>query len=285
MPREAQLSPTELLRPEDLLENARYLLELGQQKAIRSVILESMTALEIYVHNKVFKILEIKYDLAFVKWLKDKTNFNFDDRLGYVTPYALDEDIEAFRGSELWRRYKEARELRNHVPHKGIIVSFEEAEKVYKTVYDWLAYLESSVGLELSLFEFKNTVIHDQISSVNGYLNLLNRFYLRSKAGFDLKAITQIKYPIEMAFEWGLKFGRITVSLDTKVSSDAREDFNYLIETIIGQTRIKLRNPTIDKAAVIVFYKGPIPESFEYVRNFEDGKIYIVAIGVEVGDK
>lgn len=52
MSRETQLHSAELLRPEDLLENARYLLELREQKTIRSVILESTTALEVYVHNK-----------------------------------------------------------------------------------------------------------------------------------------------------------------------------------------------------------------------------------------
>jgi len=181
MSREVELGPAVLLRPEDLLENAKYLLELGERKAIRSVILESMTALEVYVHNKVFNILETKYDAAFVKWLKAKTRFNFDDRLGYITPFALNGDILAFKESELWRRYKNARELRNNATHMGIEILFEEAEKVYKTVYDWLAYLESSVGLELSLHEFKQTIVQSGISSVNDYLDLLNEFYLRSK--------------------------------------------------------------------------------------------------------
>lgn len=66
---ETELKPSELLRPEDLLENAKYLLELREPKAIRAVVLESMTALEVYVHNKVFKVLEAKLDPKFVKWL------------------------------------------------------------------------------------------------------------------------------------------------------------------------------------------------------------------------
>lgn len=283
MSRETELKPAELLGPEDLLENARYLLELREQKTIRSVILESMTALEVYVHNKVFKILEIKYDPAFVKWLKERTDFNFDDRLGNITPFALNEDVSAFRASDLWRRYKNARELRNDVTHKGIEVSFENAEEVYKTVYDWLAYLESSVGLELSLNEFKQIIIErSEITSVNDYFDLLSEFYLRSRAGFDIRSITQMEYPIELAFEWGLKFGQIIVSLDTKMSSGTMNDFNYLVETVIGQTRIKLENPDIDKAAIIIFHRGELPESFEFVRHFEEGRIYIVAIEIKV---
>ena len=109
---EVELKPAELLRPEDLLENAKFLLELRESKAIRAVVLESMTALEVYVHNKVFKILETRLDPMFVKWLKEKTDMNFDDRLGYITPFTLNEDISRFRESDLWRRYKNARELR-----------------------------------------------------------------------------------------------------------------------------------------------------------------------------
>ena len=282
MAEKAEIIPAELLRPEDLLENAKYLLELREPKAIRAVVLESMTALEVYVHNKVFKILERKLDPMFIKWLKKKTDMNFDDRLGYITPFALNEDISKFRESDLWRRYKNARELRNDVTHKGIEVSFEEAEEVYKTIYDWLAYLESSVGLELSLYEFRQIIDRSEITSLDDYFNLLNEFYVNSKAGFNLKSITQIKYPIETAYEYGLKFGQIIVSIDVKFSSGNILDFNNLVETLIGQTRIKLDNPNIDKAAIIIFHKGALPESFKFVRNFEDGRIYLIVIEVEL---
>lgn len=282
MPRELELSPTELLRPEDLLENAKYLLELRQQKAIRSVILESMTALEVYIHNKVFQILEIEYDRVFAKWLKDKTNLNFDDRLGYVTPFALDEDIEAFRQSDLWRRYKIARELRNDVTHKGIDVSYEDANNVYKTVYDWLAYLESSVGLELSLYEFKQKILHSGRFSIDSYLQHLTTFFFSSKVGFNLKSYNQINYPTDLTFDWGLKFGQIVVSLGTLTAEGTINDFNSLIERVIEETKIKLDNPNIDKAALIIFYNGEIPETFEFVRHYEDRKIYFVAIEIKV---
>lgn len=207
---------------------------------------------------------------------------NFDDRLGYITPFALNEDISKFRESDLWRRYKNARELRNDVTHKGIEVSFEKAEEVYKTMYDWLACLESSVGLELSLYGFRQIIEGSEITSLNDYFTLLDEFYRKSKAGFNLKSLTQIKYSIETAFEWGLKFGQIVVSLDTKFSSGTIDKFNFLVETLIGQTRVKLNNPNIDKAAIIIFHKGELPESFKVVRNFEDGKIYIIAIKVEL---
>lgn len=285
MSTETDLSMIGLLRPDELLENAKYLLDLQQKEAFRGVVLESMTALEVYVHNKVFRLLEQKYDPAFVKWLKERTDLNFDYRLGIITPFALTEDIKAFKESDLWRRYRMARTLRNDVTHKGLEVSREEAEEVYKTMYDWLAYLESSLGLELSLLEFKNTILaQGRFTSINDYYNLLKEFYLRSSVHFNLKSITQIKYPIETAFEWGLKFGHIIVSLDTKVYSKSRYEFSYVVETIIGQTRIKIRASNIDKAAIILFYDGTIPESFEFVRHFEDLKIYIIAIEVKVVD-
>jgi hypothetical protein len=276
------LRPSELLRPEDLLRNAKYLLDLRQQETIRSVILESMTALEVYIHNKVFQVLDLECDKIFVKWLKEKTNLNFDDRLGYVTPLALDEDIEAFRQSDLWRRYKIARELRNAVTHKGIEVSFEEANKVYQTVYDWLAYLESSIGLELSLNEFKLKILDSRRFSIDNYLQHLTTFFFSSKAGFNLRTFNEVSYPTELTFEWGLKFGQIVVSLGTITAEGTINDFNRLVETVIEETRIKLDSPNIDKAAIILFYNGEIPESYEFVRHFEERRIYFIALRVEV---
>ena len=282
MPVEAEVEPAELLKPEDLLENAKYLLELEEPKARRAVVLESMTALEVYVYNKVFKILNIKYDSKFVKWLKEKTKMNFDDRLGYITPFALERNILQFRESDLWRRYTIARNLRNRVTHKGIEISFVEAEEVYKIVYDWLACLESSAGLELSLYEFREIIKRSEDTSMHDYLNLLTDFYLNSKAGFNLGSIAEIKHRVKMAPDYGLKFGNIIVSIDINFASGTLRDFNQLIETVIGQGRIKIESTNIDIAAYIIFKSGELPELFKFVRKFENGTIYIIVIKLEI---
>lgn len=282
MPGEAEIELAEFIRPEDLLENAKYLLELGEPKAKRAVVLESMTALEVYVQNKVFRVLETKRDTKFVKWLKEKTEMNFEDRLGIITPFALEIKILKFKESDLWRRFQNARKLRNNVTHKGLEISLEEAEEVYKTVYDWLAYLESTIGLELSLYKFKQIIEESDFPSFTELYDLENRYFYTSMAGFNLSSLTQIKYPIEVAFDLGLKFGEITISFDTKTSSGTIHDFNFHVESVIGQTRLKLRNPNIDRATIIIYHKGKIPDSFNFVRHFEDGKIYIVAIKIEL---
>jgi len=152
---------SDLHSPAELLVAAHMLVDAGDVQLLRPAVLEAMTCLESYVKDVVFKALNSKLDALLVKWLEDKTRMDFDTRLQLLTPIATGHPITT--QSNLWEHYKKAREIRNKVAHTGKRISREDASFVLHCVEDWLAYLVSSVGIELSLRRLKHHVESQQL--------------------------------------------------------------------------------------------------------------------------
>ena len=87
----------DLHTPEELLAGAEALLmstdqgltRAVDQQLMRPVVLEAITALEAFVHDRVFTRLREHMDPTLVDWLEKKTRTDFDSRLSILAPLAL----------------------------------------------------------------------------------------------------------------------------------------------------------------------------------------------------
>ncbi len=282
-----KLDPAQLHSPEDLLINATHLLNSKDSKAMRAVVLESMAALEVLVYNKIFNMLKNNLDPLYVKWLKDKTQMDFHSRLGVLTPIALNEDLADFKESDLWRHYKEARNTRNEMIHRGKIISYQEAEKVYNTIYDWLVYLESSAALEIELLKLKN-----HLESIKFDLNdfLLGEQILQMVRGFFTHsdvANMDWEYATEhqIHLDYVLKFGDINVVGVVKVFLGKDIEVNEIVYTylefargFIEQINEKEELALIKKVILILLFNGDIPMIFQKIRKYDNNKIILMVV-------
>jgi hypothetical protein len=187
------VEPAELHTPEELLTGAEALLMSTDQQLtravdrqlMRAVVLEAITALEAFVRDRVFSLLQEQLDPLLVRWLESKTRTDFDSRLGVLTPVALGRPVD--RESRLWNDYQRAKQIRNKITHIGRRVSREEAQFVVRTVYDWLSYLGSTVEVELALQGLKMFVetstvrIEDEIEGSR----LVQDYFSRTKAALS----------------------------------------------------------------------------------------------------
>lgn len=190
-------STASLHTPEELLMGAHALLQSNEPQFMRSVILESLSALEAYVQRTVFPLLDEKLDPLLVAWLKEKTKMDFDGRLKHLTPLALDTSVDV--ASNLWREYKEAREIRNKVVHEGRVATRTDAERVFETVQQWLSYLGSTVEVNISLVELKKYI--ESVSQQRNELpldehevtRLITEYYEGTKPVIDARSEVHIK--------------------------------------------------------------------------------------------
>ena len=136
------MASNENLTHDELLRTAEKLLESGSADMYRACVLEAVTALESVVHQVVFGLLARDFDPLFVKWLKDKTKYDFDSRLSPLAYVATGTAVR--RDSQLWNDYKKVRDLRNRVTHSGLRVSKKQARFVLETVYQWIEYLDQA---------------------------------------------------------------------------------------------------------------------------------------------
>jgi len=278
--RSSILGTVDLYGPGDLLRNAKHLLDSRDPKVMRAVVLESMTALEVYVHTKIFKFLEKILDTEFVEWLRKKTNLDFHSRLGAITPLALGIKISKVKKSDLWRRYKEARKIRNKVSHEGKIISFNEAQDVYNTVYDWLACLGSSIGMELALIEFKQFFEenHISISTESEGASILNNYFKESSVA---TSIPQYHYQGGRIFDYVLKFGTRFIALEMKLLLSAPSNLNLYVMDLIPMLSHYLEISNFNKIALIIFLRGEVPISFQQLRKYQTGRILVTMIRIE----
>lgn len=132
---------------EQLLQNAE---DLVAHEHYRAAIMEAMTALEERANQVVFESLKTRKGLPtnLVKWLKDKTKYNFDDKLHPIGEFALGKPIS--KGERLWNDYKKARDLRNKVSHTAQRIDEQEARSVIQTVKEWLYFLEGARDVRAS---------------------------------------------------------------------------------------------------------------------------------------
>lgn len=252
---------------------------MNDPRFMRPVVLESMTALEVYIHTKIFKILELRFDPEFVTWLKKKTELDFHSRLGVITSLALGIKISKLKRSDLWRRYTEARRVRNDVSHEGRIISFDEAEEVYNTDYDWLACLGSNIGLEIALIEFKQFIENNHISVATELeaQAIVNDYFKESGVA---RPVSNVEHLNNYRFDYILKFGNNTVALELKLYVSIPEISKYL-QDIINRGLILLNRFNIDKMVIMIFCRGVVPESYKAMKQFEAGKILVALIQIE----
>jgi hypothetical protein len=171
-----------LLTPRELLSNAEAMYITGNPIMYRAAILEAITALEAFVEDTVFGMLESMLDPLLLKWMRAKSKMDFDSRLTVFTPIATGLEID--KGNSLWKDYKESKGIRNTITHTGSIASKEQAAFVLKTVNSWLTYLGSTVGIKRSLLDFKDYIEKNapSITSQEQCVDELVRYFSDSSA-------------------------------------------------------------------------------------------------------
>ncbi len=105
-----QIPSADLHTPDELLANATAMFSSGDSTLFRGAILESITALEAFVHRTVFNSLQSKLDPLLVTWLDEKTRMDFGSRLSVLTPVATGLPID--KSSRFWIAYKKAKDIR-----------------------------------------------------------------------------------------------------------------------------------------------------------------------------
>jgi len=180
----------ELYTPEELLVGAESFLSFSEPQMMRAAVLEAITALEAYVQDRIFAVLDEKLDSLLVKWLKHKTQMDFDSRLSVLTPVALNQSVD--KKSRLWNDYKRAKDIRDNVTHSGSKVSPEDARFVVKTVYDWLAFLGGTAEVELSLMSFKKYIesAKIRIEREEEAINLVQQYFSLAKAAVTTNEVS-----------------------------------------------------------------------------------------------
>jgi len=260
--------------PEELLIGAESYLSSSDSQMMRAVVLESFTALETFVHNKVFKILDNKLDQLLVKWLKEKTKMNFDDRLGILTPIAL--GIDNIKNNNLWCRYEKAKRVRNQVTHNGKKVSRKEATEVFSTVYDWLAYLGSTVEMELSLLRLKRYIEEKNIilTKESEVQKVIYDYFAKIK---KVELGREVMMPNNRRADFILEFGEQTILIEAKIVRTGN-DLKSRKKDYIKQLKNMLDDTNISRVGLVVFFTEYIPDYFQKVLTYENGKISIVGI-------
>ena len=266
----------DLHTPEELVDNAEALFASGNPKMMRAAVLEAITALEAFVQSTVFSSLNGKLDTLLVQWLEDKTKMDFDSRLSVLTPVAVGCSVD--KASALWSDYKKAKGIRNKVTHSGAKVSANDARFVIDTVYNWLAYLGSTLELEVALIGLKRYVEQAQvpINSEQKANLLIAEYFGQSKAASSLHEVSLKDGKRHLTADIVLKFGLYTVIVETKYSRN--RDTQDLVKSAVEQTKVLMAVGGITQGVVVIFQEAEIPLGFDNVQKFHDGKVYSIVI-------
>lgn len=267
--------------PEELLESANELFLTQNPKMMRAATLEAITALEAYVQAKIFPALSAKFGGRFSEWLENKTRMDFDSRLEIITPIAIDLPVNT--DTNLWSDYKKARKIRHSIIHNGKKVSQGEAKFVIDTVYKWIAYLSSTVGLELALRELKAYIEHNhiQINREDVAISIIADYFAKFSIANNIEKDAAIipndsgsLIPIDLV----LQIGPQQIVVETKFSRNL--SIRSLVKRGVEQVLYYAKHVGVTQAALIIFEKGEIESEFNKVLKFEDGRVYVVVIQV-----
>lgn len=278
-----KLPSTNIHTPAELLENAEILLNSSNSRMMRSSVLEAIAALESFVNSNTIPLLEKKVDPKFAKWLVDKTKFDFNSRLLLLTPLAL--DIKVDTETDLWKDFKKSKTTRNKVTHEGTKVSKKEAEFVIDTVYKWLEYLGSSVGIENSLFRIKNFIEEKKIiiDSEEKAINVIMKYFSKTKAAKLVSGIEKFNNQ-KIRPDLILEFGKIKTVIETKLARNILKIEEYSSELIEISSEFLFKTE-FDQAALIIFTSQKIPLDYQLIRKIRvemegdnDKYIYIAMI-------
>jgi hypothetical protein len=266
----------ELHTPEELLMNAQDFLESDNEAMLRACVLEAITALEAYVQKVVFDVFNEQFPDILVKWIKEKTMMDFDTRISTLTSVALGQQID--KNDTLWSNYKVAKGIRNDVTHSGRKVTKKDASFVIQTVYDWLSFLGSTAEVDLSLYSLKNYIEKKNItpSSEKEAVNLVAKFYRETKAASSDNETT--KLPIVVRPDLILHFGKYKILIETKLLKGSIESVERNKSTYLYQVNELLSKTMIERAALIIFCKGNLPEVYNKIQLYSDGKIKVIYI-------
>ena len=261
------LPPANLHTPEELLGNAEALFAADNPKMLRASVLEAITALEAYVQETVFTALEGKLDSLLVTWLQDKTKMDFDSRLWVFAPIAMGRPVD--KASALWSDYKKAKDIRNKITHSGIVVAQSDARFVIDTVYNWLAYLGTTVELGLSLLKLKEYVEANRIPVPNSSVGArLIKDYFGRTGAMDYQAQTLIsgpEYPVRPDIV--LTLGRLTTLIEAKLSEPRQ--LKSTVEKAKQQLAKYLQVSDFTQGANVIFHEGKVPEKFQTVQRYK----------------
>jgi len=244
-------------------------------QVMRAVVLEAITALEAFVHQTVFRILHETLDPLLAKWLEKKTRMDFDARLGVLTPVALGQPVD--RASDLWNRYKHAKQIRNSVTHSGMAVSEKEAREVLRTVYDWLAYLGSTAEVDLALLGFKRFVENERppIPNERAAEVLISQYFGRTKAA---SSVVEQRLPSGLIADVILTFGQNSVVLEIKLIDS--DDLTPHGERAVSQIARSLEELPDYRAGVILLNRKGYPPDHPAIAHRADGRITVAFISI-----
>jgi hypothetical protein len=288
-----ELPRADLHAPGELLDNAEVLIGTQNPKMMRAAVLEAITALEAFVQATVFPALATKLDSLLVKWLEDRTRMDFDSRLSVLTPVAIGHKVD--KQSRLWNDYKKAKRIRNQVTHSGRRVPAADARFVIDTVYAWLAYLGSTLEVELALIGLKRFIEGNQIRvpDEGTAVSLVRDYFGRTKAAKSLAAPVDASQMLKIVGDMLLEFGPHKVLVDTKFwKGFAKSDGSWVfprqaimgMKTPVEQIRQAMDVLGVEQGAVVMFADGELPPGTEAVLKFDDGAIYLVIIQARTGE-
>jgi hypothetical protein len=266
--------------PDELLANAKAMFSANDPKLLRGVVLESITALEAFVHRTVFDSLKGKLDPLFVTWLETKTRMDFDSRLSVLTPVATGLPID--KSSELWDGYQKARRIRHDVVHAGRKVTRADASLVMETVREWLSYLGSTVELERMLLELKAWVEKQRglsIPTEAHAIQLATRYFHQLTQAMVVLDLDHIVATGSLRSDMILDFDPRKVLVETKLVKEGR-NLRDVIDDAVRQVDQMRKAARIQQACVIVFIKGKsiiVPDKVERHLNGE-----ILSIGIKL---
>ena len=206
---------------------------------------------------------------------------DFDSRLEIITPLAIDLPVDKNTG--LWNDYKKSRKIRQGMVHLGRKVSQGEAKFVIDTVYKWIAYLSSTVGLELALIELKNYVEHNHIpiARERDAISVITDYFAKFKTASEIEPEAEIiveGFQSSMIADLILRLGPHKIVVETKFSKNLA--IHHLVKRGIEQVLSYVKHIGATQAALIIFEQGEIEPDFDKVLKFEDGSVYVVVIQV-----
>lgn len=264
----------DLHTPDELLAGARQLLGLSGSVAFRAVVLESITALEAFVQQRVFAALSDKLDPLLVEWLENKTRMDFDSRLSVLTPVAT--GLPVSEQADLWTRYKVAKRLRNMVTHSGRKVSQAEAEETLKTVHDWLAYLASSAEMDTALAAFKSLVESGSIVVRDGAsaTSAIVKFFSETTPA---KAALERNIGIGRRADVILRFGERLVVVEAKFLRTGGAD---LVSQGLQQLEAMIALTQASRGVLVLFTQCALAVDERDVAKLKKGMASVVQIRV-----
>lgn len=250
-----QTPKADLHTPDELMLRAVELLETNDPRLRRAVVIEAMTALEAYVAATVFPLLAAKVGDPLSKLIEAKTRMDFETRLSVLAPAAM--GITVDRGSAHWQDFKRIRKLRHGIVHAGKQVSASDAREAVASIRRWLAFLGSTVGIELSLQEFKRVFEASgrRIQRGSDAVQAIKAFFAGPLVAVFTEPVTRLTgQKRRLRPDLVLDFGSQRVAIEVKVTGQrAVSSVVHAVEMDLARA---LADSGVDRTALVIFNTG-----------------------------